>query len=657
MRHGRAFIVMSALLSVILLMSCGGGSGSGPTPPPPPVISVAVTPGAPTVAINSAQAFSATVVNTSNAAVSWSVLEGTSGGTITSAGMYTASGHAGSYHVVATSQADSTKAGTAVVTVTAPAPVFSSTPPSTAVEGSVYSYAPAATDPSGTSVTFSLTAAPNGASINSGVVQWTPIQSQSRSSNAFTVTATAATGGSVTQQWTVTPTGTILGTRMISYVTDTGSVDQPGDASTFPIAAFVPDGAGFTKINGIGLANGTFSIPNVAPGHYWLKHGSYYYWTNTSAIDTGYDQQGRSGNTPASGSINFNLSGSTVWQDSDELHVYSSNANAWNAYPTPPWAVGTTALNGLANWQNSTIDPAQGDRLYVTHLSTRTASVAQVQALSDVLGPLSTYVGAGTASIGGAMQPVSQTGSIRANIKGSVFRATEISMHPLSVHEVSTFGLDLQPGGESKGWIGSSPDLVAYSASIHDSGLVDFDVDLGAISYGNPYPSGWKPFVFCRYQSYVPYFAQGATASVKVYSYNGSSSTTLPTSTSAFGPLVGPPDAVSINGSSFFNDHSASGLSPNVSWRAPIVGSATDYRLTIYRLSPDGLGGSRIDFIATLCTKGTSLVVPPEVLQSGMTYVFKLASVYLPGRDIERSPYRRAFPDGYAETSSGTVTP
>src|SRR5262249_35823903 len=52
-------------------------------------------------------------------AVTWSVKEGASGGTIDAAGHYTAPVTPGTFHVVATSVADPTKTATATATVTA----------------------------------------------------------------------------------------------------------------------------------------------------------------------------------------------------------------------------------------------------------------------------------------------------------------------------------------------------------------------------------------------------------------------------------------------------------------------------------------------------------------------------------------------------------
>jgi hypothetical protein len=647
----KAVVCVVIVLSMMMMVNCGGGSGGSVTPPAPLAISVGVTPASVTLGIPATQSFSATVANSTNSSVLWSVLEGASGGSITSAGIYTAPIHAGSFHVIATSAADSTKSATALITVTAPAPVFSSTPGTSAAEGSSYSYTPVATDPAGTAINFSLSTGPTGATLNSGALSWTPSQTQGRTPNAFTLTATSAAGGTATQQWSVIPTGSIRGNRIITYVTDNGPVDQPGDASAYPIAAYVPNGSSFTKVNGTGTTNGTFMLPNVPSGYYWLQHGSYYFWTSSSTIDAGYDQQGRPGLVTGSGAVNFNLTGATAWQSPDQLHFFSSNANAWSAYAPPNSALGTTSVAGSIAWANPTLDSSQGDRLYVSQLSTRTFNAVPVQVLSNTLGPLAVNVGSGTTSVAGALLAVGPTGSLRANIKGSSFAAMQSDMNPLTVHESSAFALDVQPGGETRGWVGATPDLVTYTGSV-----ISTDYDLGDIPFGSPYPASWKPFVLAQYYSYVPYLALGASTSARLYSYTLSTSTDMPTGTAPFGLLVGPAKSPTIDGSNFFNDHSTASLSPTVSWSAPAMGSATGYRLSIYSLTNIG-GNSQFTFLATLYTSKSSLVVPPGILVAGQKYVFKLASVHLPGRDIEKSPYRYSFPYGYSQISSGVVAP
>jgi hypothetical protein len=105
-------------LSIILISSgCGGGSST--TPPSSP-IAVMVSAPRSTVVVGQTLTFTATVTGTTNTAVTWSVSGGASNGTISSSGVYTAPAtvpNPAKVTVIATSQADPTKSGSATVTV------------------------------------------------------------------------------------------------------------------------------------------------------------------------------------------------------------------------------------------------------------------------------------------------------------------------------------------------------------------------------------------------------------------------------------------------------------------------------------------------------------------------------------------------------------
>jgi hypothetical protein len=94
--------------------STGGGGGGGTSASG---VSVTVNPIAGHTAPSGTVQFSATVSGSADTAVVWSVEEGATGGTISAAGLYTAPATAGTYHVVATSHADSSALGTATVSV------------------------------------------------------------------------------------------------------------------------------------------------------------------------------------------------------------------------------------------------------------------------------------------------------------------------------------------------------------------------------------------------------------------------------------------------------------------------------------------------------------------------------------------------------------
>lgn len=86
---------------------------AAPTP-----VTVTVTPAQGAVASCRTLTFSAAVANAADASVTWSVQEGAAGGTVTSAGVYTAPNVAGTYHVVATSVASPAATAVAPVVVT-----------------------------------------------------------------------------------------------------------------------------------------------------------------------------------------------------------------------------------------------------------------------------------------------------------------------------------------------------------------------------------------------------------------------------------------------------------------------------------------------------------------------------------------------------------
>jgi parallel beta-helix repeat protein len=120
---------------LILLEGCGGSNSS--TPPPPQSVTVMVSSSSSSVLLGNMQQITAAVTGTSNTAVTWSV-NGVSGGnstvgTISSAGLYTAPQdlpNPTNVTIQATSQANSTASGKAVLTITSDITVSVATNPS-----------------------------------------------------------------------------------------------------------------------------------------------------------------------------------------------------------------------------------------------------------------------------------------------------------------------------------------------------------------------------------------------------------------------------------------------------------------------------------------------------------------------------------------------
>lgn len=106
-RNLRAIVSFSLLLA---MSGCGSDSASPP-------ITVSIMPASVSLGIGGTQTFTATITGSSNTAVTFSVQEGAAGGSVTAAGNYTAPQTLGTYHIIATSTADSTKSAAATLSV------------------------------------------------------------------------------------------------------------------------------------------------------------------------------------------------------------------------------------------------------------------------------------------------------------------------------------------------------------------------------------------------------------------------------------------------------------------------------------------------------------------------------------------------------------
>jgi Kelch motif len=190
---------------------CGGSSASSPAPPPL-LVSVAVTPASATVLRDATQAFTAKVSGTTNTAVTWSVEE-SSGGAIDTAGRYTPPQNgAGTFHILATSQA-SDAAGVAVVIV--PMPQVTIVPAALTLRpGGTQTFAATVSGLTTTAVNFIIQGS-GGGLINSAGLYTAPA-----ADGFFNVVATS------TDETTVTATATVTVTTSSSGFTPTGSLHE-----------------------------------------------------------------------------------------------------------------------------------------------------------------------------------------------------------------------------------------------------------------------------------------------------------------------------------------------------------------------------------------------------------------------------------------------
>ncbi len=164
----------------------------------PPVVAVSIVPNPTNLSTGATLQFTATVTGSANTAVTWTVQEGSAGGAVSASGLYTAPATAGTFHVVATSVADTTKSATGTLTVTAPTPTPTPTPTSVPTPTPVPAVAVSVTPTSAsvtTGATRQFTASVNGSSNIS--VTWSVQEGAAggtvNSSGLYTAPATAGT--------------------------------------------------------------------------------------------------------------------------------------------------------------------------------------------------------------------------------------------------------------------------------------------------------------------------------------------------------------------------------------------------------------------------------------------------------------------------------
>jgi len=196
-----------------LLAGCGGGAGQS--------VAITISPTTASVAPAATQAFTAAVTHTGNTAVTWSVFEGAAGGSVTNAGVYTAPAAAGTYHVVATSQADPGKKALATVTVTLAVGVTIAPTTATLASGQNRTFTAAVTNSANTAVTWSVQEGAGGGAITIAGVYTAPAIA-----GTYHVVATSQADTTKTAVATVTvPIGVI--------VTPTSATITFGQSQTF----------------------------------------------------------------------------------------------------------------------------------------------------------------------------------------------------------------------------------------------------------------------------------------------------------------------------------------------------------------------------------------------------------------------------------------
>jgi hypothetical protein len=554
-------------------------------------------------------------------------------------------------------------------------------------EVSPYTYQFAST---GTAFTFSLTSEPTGATLSGNTISWTPTAQQSRISNSFTVTATASGGASATQSWAVTPSGTIRISRIDTLWNESGSTNTPFDWSLLSsyVAALVPQPDGsFKSLSGTAGANGTFEIPNVPAGYYWLRLGPRdTYWTSSSTFDVGNDFFAPTANTALTTNsttyFNFSFTSLDPTTARGLLRIDALEAGM-PPYSTLTNAGSTAFVGGFAI--NGNLDYSGIKNAFVRQYEpTAFGSVD-----GYVLGPeltlsnLSLTTG-GHNTISGALNPTVPA-SINLSVKGSAWVPLFDHIAPtMPAASGGSFSLSVQPFIASDGpnvsptnpslpidliWTGGNFSAFLTSSSCPTNSTVatlstnpplttstnpplTTDVEAGTVQYSDPFPATWRrTFRVCQSASVAVPVPGGTTQGITL---TNSQTTSLPTATVQ--PLISPVQNPKINGADLFTAGTINGTAVTLSWDPPAIGTSFGYNVAIMSTTTFPNGSVGYFSSTTLGTAKTSMTIPPDLLRSGQTYLFVISSRVDGRANMETSPHRSSLPVANADVISAPIT-
>ncbi len=561
-----------------------------------------------------------------------------------------------------------------------PLPAFTSTPGTAATQDAAYTYQIATEQASG-AVTLSLASAPSGATLTGNTLTWTPSAAQSRVPDQFSVTATNA-AGSVTQSWSVTPAGTVSGTWVDTNLTPSGPVSTPFDFTkvSLPLSALVPQPDGsFQTVPGTGKSDGSFSIPNIPGGYYWLQLvPRFSYWTSSSTFDFGANLniQGPNGTTSVSTTtLRFNFSGLDPLRLQDEVAFEFSPLPSFVFDASTP--LGATSLSEGA-LISTNVDFSQINLGFALQYEPETFGTLSALGLGSEATLSNLALANGTVNtIPAAMNHAPQV-SFDLNVKGSAWLPLFENVGPgsatplgsgLSVTTqpfvtvssvLATFGIGVPllfdpPTGPIQlllpNCLSSGPtNTTGFLVPSPGEPPIVADQDFGPVQYGDPFPSEWpRVFTFCQAAS-VNLPLPGSTSPIAFNLVDTQSS--LPP-TSQISPLISQVQNPKINGSSLFVAGTVAATGVTLSWSAPRGATPTGYNIATFVSGtlPGGFGTYGPE--GAFYTAKTSAMLPP--LQAGKTYVFQIAAILDGLANFETSPNRSALPTASVSIVSAPI--
>jgi hypothetical protein len=521
---------------------------------------------------------------------------------------------------------------------------------------------------------FALGALPTfllgGCGLAIGLGDFTDAPDDATATGTSTATSTGSSAGGAGGESTSSSAGgggagggpsPVNGTQNINYVTEFAQKTVHPDLTGVAIAAIVDNGTTFDVYEGEGHLDGSFTIPDVPAGPYYLrldtpKYTGTFFYTSSRQVDLSYYQMGRDTQTVpvASTPLTLTVSGMAPWAAADtaelvcvDARVATFGLEAAATMPIPLDATGFTAtldtktefFPGLIAATDITrvlqMTPATTN-LGNSYLVTTKAAEAS---LSQVDGqPLDVSIG---------LDDIVETGDAKLRWTVQSFEALGTQTNPTSIHVENVWYLDALPGSPANGFYGPAPDLLtvrpAFGVNVDDS-----------FPFYNPFNPNWFLLAVSATNFRIPLALPGAAPTNAIATIGITAPKSYFDSTTVV-PLLTPAQNPTVDGKPFFTDAAISTLNPVVAWQAPATGTPSRYTIRTVKLYVQG-GNTRQAVVGILVTNGTQVKIPPGFLEPGLSYYFKIQALYNEGADFDAHPASGALPLAQADVVSAIMT-
>jgi hypothetical protein len=376
--------------------------------------------------------------------------------------------------------------------------------------------------------------------------------------------------------------------------------------------------------------------------------------------------------------VSFTLSLPTGWGTSglDQIQIASSNADLWdrlspfgtltNGRRDGTWQDNWFTGNASGGAQNRI---ATNDSNTVYHLISRTDTSGR-QYVAASSQSTNTSVNIGTAATQTLpSRTLGTNGLTSRTLATGTWSLTAFEALRTAMNLPSTGGTHTLVVGASVGTLtGNGP--VPRNApptlfSMIVPGPATTNPTLGtALTYNRVLTTTrWNEWRGVDFTGSANFTAPGATSSVPQIASVGRREA-MP-ATSALTPSLTPVRNLSVTAttglvSSAYTAVTGTGLTPTLTWSAPLTGTPTSYLVEVFRLGTSGtvapIATTSVK-VATFVTASTQVAIPTGVLTLGSAHYVRVTARAITSDPWTNAPFRQVVVGAWAATLSGTISP